>query len=91
MRSHHVLGITIALGGALLAGMIVATTNATPDQLDDPVIGDLARDTIRYATVAAAIFVSGIALLFVPGRNAKRALSGRGADSTESLGRLSGG
>ena len=89
MRSHHVLGITIALAGAALAAMVVAATNATPDQLDDPVIGDLARDTVSYLSGAAAMFVAGLTMLFIPGRRA-HAHRNREADSTETLGSLSG-
>ena len=91
MRSHHVLGITIALGGVALAAMVIAATNATPDQLDDPVIGDLARDTFSYVTGATAMFVAGLTMLFIPGRRAgsTHARRDRNAELIETLRSLS--
>jgi anaerobic glycerol-3-phosphate dehydrogenase len=65
LNSNRLFGAAIVLGGVILMGMAIASTNATPEQLGDPFVGHFTKHTIRYFIIAAgAVFSGGIIATF---------------------------
>ena len=61
MNSNRLFGAAIVLGGVILMGMAIASTNATPEQLGDPFVGHFTKHMI---IAAGAVFSGGIIATF---------------------------
>jgi hypothetical protein len=72
MQGHRFLGIAMVLAGAMLMWMVVAATTVTQVQLDDPLVGHLARNSIWYAATAMVVGLLGGVVFFRGAGTARR-------------------
>jgi hypothetical protein len=59
LRGNRILGATIFFVGAILMGMAYLAADTPADQLDDPLVGHLAKNTILYLFLATDALLSG--------------------------------
>jgi hypothetical protein len=64
MQGHRFLGIAMVLAGAMLMWMVVAAATVTQVQLDDPLVGHLARNSIWYVAAATVVGLLGSVVFF---------------------------
>ena len=74
MQGHRFLGIAMVLAGAMLMWMVVAAATVTQVQLDDPLVGHLARNSIWYVAAATVVGLLGSVVFFplAPGNRRRR-------------------
>lgn len=76
MPGNRILGATIFFFGSVLMGMAYLATDTPVDQLDDPLVGHLAKNTILYLFLATDALVSGALVALFGGPSAVNAGGG---------------